>query len=202
MPLDLSVWKGATRMSPPVVGFLPLKTPIDAADIEIDEEDEFTVSMFMERQAADGRSVGLCVDLTAAQPSGTRLYDTEEWARDWDVQYVSLPCAPPLAEATQGSSTSWIEGVPPDELVTKFLATVDEFWAQPQNRRLHIAVLCVTGVNLSAYMIARFGMRVAPLERALGAFVASRRQGLYAPDLLEDLWRHAAAGGQPGPQRD
>ena len=100
MPLDFSIWKSAQRMSPPVVGFLPLKTPIDVEGVHVDEEDEFNITMFMERHTSAGRDIGLCIDLTSPQPSGpARLYDTEEWSRDWDVQYHSLPCAPPLPDA-------------------------------------------------------------------------------------------------------
>ena len=65
-PPDLTQWLGAPRMGKPVTGFIALKTPIDfglafegddAAAPE--EEHEFTVSMFMERQASDGHAVGL-----------------------------------------------------------------------------------------------------------------------------------------------
>ena len=95
--VDLSIWKGAPRVGTPFVGFIPLKAPIETKGIVLDEEDEFTVSMFMDRQNLAGRSVGLCIDLTSLQPSVNQLYDTAEWSRDWDVEYLSLPCAPPLS---------------------------------------------------------------------------------------------------------
>ena len=189
--VDLSIWKGAPRVGTPFVGFIPMKAPIETKGIEVDEEDEFTVSRFMDRQTSAGRAVGLCIDLTSLQPSVNQLYDTAEWSRDWDVEYFSLPCAPPLSEAEPG--TEWHESVPSEELVRQFIAAVERFWAEPANGRRHIAVHCVTGVNVTGYMIARFGMRVAPLDRVLGAIAASRPPGVYAPEFLEALWEHAPA---------
>jgi len=189
--VDLSIWKGAPRVGTPFVGFIPMKAPIETKGIVLDEEDEFTVSMFMDRQNLAGRSVGLCIDLTSLQPSVNQLYDTAEWSRDWDVEYLSLPCAPPLSEAEPG--TEWRESVPSEEIVSQFIAAVERFWASPANGRRHIAVHCVTGVNVAGYMIARFGMRVAPLDRVLGAIAASRPPGVYAPEFLEALWEHAPA---------
>ena len=117
--VDLTAWLGAPRMGQPVTGFIALKTPLDfeacgGEACGADEADEFTVSMFMERQASDGRSVGMVVDLTTPQPDGRRLYDTEEWTRDWDVEYVSLPCAPPLEppRAEKPAEPTWMEHVP------------------------------------------------------------------------------------------
>ena len=179
-------------MGKPVTGFLPLKAPIDLAahQDDADEEFEFNVSMFMERQAADGHLIGLVVDLTTPQPDGTKLYDTEEWSRDWDVEYVSLPCTPPLSEkAWDGESAPWVEPVPSEEAVNKFIATVGRFWSQPQNQRRHVAVHCVTGINVSGAMIARFLMRNANVGPVLAAFARSRPPGIYSPDILEAIWR-------------
>ena len=191
--LALTPWLGAPRMGKPVTGFLPLKAPISLAahqDDDADEEFEFNVSMFMERQAADGHLIGLVIDLTTTQPDGTKLYDTEEWSRDWDVEYFALPCSPPLNEkAWDGESAPWVEPVPSEEVVNKFMATVGGFWSRPQNQRRHVAVHCITGINVTGAMIARFLMRNAPVGPVLAAFARSRPPGIYSPDILEAIWR-------------
>ena len=194
MRLELGLWAGASRMGAPMVGFLPLKTPIECDGLELDEEHAFTVSLFMEKQTSEGRSVGLCIDLTSPQPSGQRLYDTEEWSRDWDVQYLALPCAPPLPEA--GNAAAWAEAVPDEEAVGTFIKKVEAFWAEPGNQKRYIAVHCVTGVNLTGYMIARYGMRNVPLARVLALFGTQRKPGVYAPDLLDALWQRAPAAAE------
>jgi hypothetical protein len=198
MPVDLGVWLGAPRMGAPVTGFLAFKTPVDFAlafDDEKeapDEEHEFTVSMFMEKNASVGRSVGLCVDLTTPQSDDRRLYDTEEWSRDWDVEYLSLPCAPPLPE-TGAAASAWVEAAPSEKIVASFISAVVRFWAEPANRRRHVAVHCVTGVNLAGYLIVRFLMRNAPAAPTLAAFAKSRPPGIYAPELLEAAFRAGSA---------
>ena len=195
--LDLSAWRGAPRMGQPVTGFIALKTPIDftawADGLSDDDKDEleFSVSMFMERQSADGRAIGLVVDLTTPQPDGRRLYDTDEWERDWDVEYVSLPCVPALPEASS-SAAMWSEPIPTEEAISAFTTAVGRFWAQPANRRRHIAVHCVTGVNVAGVMITRFLSRNAPVGKVLAAFAKARPPGIYAPDALEAIW-HASA---------
>ena len=192
---DLRSWLGAPRMGRPVTGFLPLKAPLDLAahQEDFDEEHEFNVSMFMERQMGDGHSVGLVVDLTTPQPDGTPLYDTEEWARDWDVEYLSLPCAPPLVDKYDGQATKWVEPIPSEETVNAFIAAVGRFWAQPQNKRRYVAVHCITGINITGAMIVRFLMRTASVGPVLAAFSRSRPPGIYSPDILEAVWRASLA---------
>ena len=195
----MEVWKEAPRVGAPCVGFIPFKSPMREG--AADEEDVWTVSLFMERQAGLGRAVGLCIDLTSAKPGKRRLYDAAEWTDDWDVAHVSIPCAPPLTEANTQSSPSsppgpdkpppklWEEGVPPESAVEAFIAAATEFWAQPTNSRRHVAVHCVTGINVAGYMISRFLMRKAPVNRVLAAFATSRPPGIYSTELLEALWR-------------
>ena len=144
----LETWAGAPRMGQPITGFLALKAPIDfhacgATSLSADdqEEHEFSVSMFMERQQADGRLVGLVIDLTSAQPDGRRLYDTGEWSRDWDVEYVSIPVAPPLPEADADAdaaeaSAAWAEPVPSEAQVATFIDAASAFWRNPRNQRM------------------------------------------------------------------
>ena len=210
--VDLSLWTSAPRMGQPLTGFIPFKSPIDVAcagdAVALDEEHEFTVSMFMERQASAGRNVGLCINLTSSQPSGARLYDTDEWARDWDAQYVSMPCTPPLPELTEeddgaaagqgvasaasARAAAWIETAPSEETVAAFCDVVGRFWAVPAHRRLHVAVHCATGINVAGVLIARFLMRSAPVGKVLAAFAKCRPPGIYAPNLLEAVWRAGA----------
>ena len=201
MTLDLTAWLGAPRMGAPVTGFLALKAPIDFATAfgddgtPPDEEHEFNVTMFMERQASDGRPVGLVVDLTSPQPSGRKLYDTDEWTNDWDVQYFSLPCTPPLPETLldPDDDSAWVEPVPSEAIVDDFIKAVERFWANPANRKQHVAVHCVTGVNIAGYLIMRFLTRTAPVGPTLAAFAKSRPPGIYSPDVLEAIWSQQAA---------
>ena len=210
-PPDLSIWLSAPRIGKPLTGFIPLKTPIDwdmCGDAskfsdEFKEEHDFSVSMFMERQLTEERSVGLVVDLTTPQSDGRRLYDTDEWNRDWDVEYLALPCAPPLPEGEAAPAADWSEPVPSEEMVHGFIGAVARFWAQPQNQRRHVAVHCVTGINVAGFMIARFLARNAPVGRVLAAYSRHRPPGIYSPDLLEAVW-HAGlmatpSGGGPKP---
>ena len=202
----VAAWLGAPRMGAPCTGFIPLKAPMDfavafesATEQPPEEECEFTVTQFMERQASDSRAVGLCIDLTTPQPDGRQLYDTDEWKRDWDVEYVRLPCAPPVQFKDVEAASS--EPVPEEAVVNRFIAVVSRFWANPANHRRHVAVHCVTGVNVAGYMIARFLMRNAPVGKTLNALAKCRPPGIYSPDLLEAAWRAGSASASANSKR-
>ena len=88
---SLAEWVGAPRLpARPVSGFLPTKAPIslESVDSTLDEGDRYEVSMFMDRQTSQSRSVGLCVDTTVPH-GGARLFEAAEWD-DYDVQCVQL----------------------------------------------------------------------------------------------------------------
>ena len=90
------------------------------------------------------QSIGMCIDLT----SGTRPYAESEWD-DWDVDYANIACAP------LGKSLTLDEPTPSEEIVARFVKTVSDFWGKPQNRSRIIAVHCVTGFNITGYLITR-----------------------------------------------
>ena len=181
-----------------VAGFLPLKCPLAAGTEAVDEGDTFTVSMFMERQISDKRSIGLCIDLTSPSAGGKRLYESTEWD-DWDVAHVSIPCAPPMPAAAAAGELP--ETLPAESVVEKFVATAGAFWGDEKNRSRFIAVHCVTGINTAGYLIARYLMRVAPLERGLKAIAAARPPGVYCPRMLEALWAKAEGATPTAEQR-
>lgn len=199
----MELWKGAPRMSKkPLAGFFVLKSPITLEPFEggpSEEEDIFTPSMFMERRNAEGTPIGLAIDLTTDASGGKRLYEASEW-EDWDVKYVQLPCAPPLPIGEKSHSIStWFEAPPPEELCQKFISVVTDFWANDLNKRRYVAVHCVTGINVSGYMICRFLMQFGTLMRSLASFAEVRPPGIYSVEILEALFR-ASETTVPTPQ--
>ena len=155
---SLAEWVGAPRLpARPVSGFLPTKAPIslESVDSTLDEGDRYEVSMFMDRQTSQSRSVGLCVDTTVPH-GGARLFEAAEWD-DYDVQCVQVACSSPLPEA----SKPLVEPLPSEEAIVSFCKAVDSFWSSPRNRRRHIAVVCLTGINVSGFLIVQYLVRCA-----------------------------------------
>lgn len=208
--MALAIWKGAPRMAgAPLGGFIALKAPItlEAADGgPDDEEDAFSPTMFMQRQTAQGRSVGLVIDMCAEQPGGKRLYEASEWD-DWDVAYESIPCAPPLLsgkipadDASTSTDPLWAESPPSEEQCQTFISVCSNFWRQEANHKRYIAVHCVTGINLAGYMIVRYLLQRGPLTKALDLFATHRPPGIYSVDLLEALWKSTGTPLPPAQQ--
>ncbi|KAL3895877.1 MAG: hypothetical protein SGPRY_013406, partial [Prymnesium sp.] len=176
----------------PLGGFIAMKAPTTLDGGEggpEDEEDVFTPSMFMERQVEKGRQIGLVIDLTAPPQGGKRMYEAEEW-EDWDVKYATLPCAPSLPSPVA-------EAVPPEDVCAAFISACSNFWREEKNHRRYIAVHCLTGFNLSGYMIVRYLLQRGPLLKALSLFSAHRPPGIYSIEILEALFKHS---GTPLPQ--
>ena len=195
---SLAEWVGAPRLpARPVSGFLPTKAPIslESVDSTLDEGDRYEVSMFMDRQTSQSRSVGLCVDTTVPH-GGARLFEAAEWD-DYDVQCVQVPCSSPLPEA----SKPLVEPLPSEEAIVSFCKAVDSFWSSPRNRRRHIAVVCLTGINVSGFLIVQYLVRCAKwtLERALGEFAAARPPGVYCPKMLGALLASSPGAKKPAP---
>jgi len=156
--VSLVEWVGAPRLpARPVSGFLPTKAPIslESVDSTLDEGDRYEVSMFMDRQTSANRSVGMCVDTTVPQ-GGARLFEAAEWD-DYDVQCAHVPCSPPLP----ATSKPLLEPLPSEEAIVSFCKAVDAFWGSPRNRKRHIAVVCLTGINVSGFLIVQYLVRSA-----------------------------------------
>ena len=184
--VSLVEWQHAARLPVrPVSGFLPTKAPIslESVDSALEEGDRYEVSMFMDRQTSASRSVGMCVDTTVPQ-DGARLFEAAEWD-DYDVQCTQVPCSPPLPAA----SKPLVEPLPSEEAIVSFCKAVDAFWSSPRNRKRHVAVVCVTGINVSGYLIVQYLVRCAKYtpERALSEFAAARPPGVYCPKMLSAL---------------
>jgi len=111
--------------------------------------------MFMDRQTSANRSVGMCVDTTVPQ-GGARLFEAAEWD-DYDVQCAHVPCSPPLP----ATSKPLLEPLPSEEAIVSFCKAVDAFWGSPRNRKRHIAVVCLTGINVSGFLIVQYLVRSA-----------------------------------------
>ena len=193
--VSLVEWQHAARLpARPVSGFLPTKAPIslESVDSALEEGDRYEVSMFMDRQTSASRSVGMCVDTTVPQ-DGARLFEAAEWD-DYDVQCTQVPCSPPLPAA----SKPLVEPLPSEEAIVSFCKAVDAFWSSPRNRKRHVAVVCVTGINVSGYLIVQYLVRCAKWtpERALSEFAAARPPGVYCPKMLSAL-----LAGSPGAKK-
>jgi hypothetical protein len=157
-------WRECPRTGQPCLGFIPMKCPLPPSS-SVDAEHHFTPSMFVERQVAKGRSVGLCIDLTSPTASGRRLYDPFEWD-DWDVQYSPLEVAP-----AGGPDVPLVETVPSEETVSSFCDLVNGFWQK--HGQLFIAVHCLTGFNTTGFLLVSFLARRAPVAKALDTFAKS-----------------------------
>ncbi|KAK6738350.1 hypothetical protein RB195_020455 [Necator americanus] len=120
--------------------FVPFKTPLDksffAGKNDISQDEHFDVERIMTLARQQGKTIGLVVDLTNTD----RYYKKSDWDY-YNVKKMNCP----------GHEVSERE-----DIVQKFLETVDEFVSDSNNNEKLIGVHCTHGLNRTGYLICRY----------------------------------------------
>ncbi|EYC16845.1 hypothetical protein Y032_0032g2528 [Ancylostoma ceylanicum] len=157
--------------------FVPFKTPLDKSFFvgkdDLSEDEHFDVDRIVQYAREQGKTIGLVVDLTNTD----RYYKKTDW-ENYNVKYIKMNC--PGHEVSER-----------EDIVQKFLETVDEFVSDSSNDEKLIGVHCTHGLNRTGYLICRYliDRKGWSAAQAISLFEYSRghpiERGHYKKSLYE-----------------
>ncbi|CAJ0604821.1 unnamed protein product [Cylicocyclus nassatus] len=122
--------------------FVPFKTPLDKSFFigkeDLSESECFDVDRIVKYAREQGKTIGLVVDLTNTD----RYYKKTDWD-EYNIRYVKMNC--PGHEVSDR-----------EDIIQKFMETVDDFVGNPDNSDKLIGVHCTHGLNRTGYLICRY----------------------------------------------
>jgi hypothetical protein len=170
----LGKWGQYESMGTPVLPtkFIPMKTPLSKSIVESwTDRPPFilTVPHLLETQKAEGRKIGLILDLSNHEC----LYSDDLDLNDLRYSQISLVA----------------KELPPSEYVDSVCLAAQEFWrAHPDE---YIAIHCAYGFNRTGFVVCCFLIEYCNLsvDEALAAFGSARPPGVRHRDFREELYR-------------
>lgn len=140
--------------------FVPFKTPLDRSFFRGKQwrGELFDVDRIIAFAHQAGKTIGMVIDLTNTD----KYYDKTEWG-DHGVKYIKMKC--PGHEVSER-----------EDIVRRFVSSVDEFINDSRNGDKLIGVHCTHGLNRTGYLICRYLIdRMGwTAERAISEFEFSR----------------------------
>uniref|UniRef100_A0A914Z9Q0 Tyrosine specific protein phosphatases domain-containing protein n=1 Tax=Panagrolaimus superbus TaxID=310955 RepID=A0A914Z9Q0_9BILA len=172
-------WQNVIPISGDIVEntrFVIFKTPVDAkCGLRVRKEKQFTSRDLLFQFVQRGQELGLIINLSFS----TRYYDPAVF--DCITAYKHIPC-PPVGYTRR------------EDIVKKFLSTVDSFLNKHKDDNLLIGIHCSDGINRSGYLICRYLIDRLHMgsDAALDAFEKARGHTIERGSCVQALHRAVA----------
>uniref|UniRef100_A0AC35FDR6 Tyrosine specific protein phosphatases domain-containing protein n=1 Tax=Panagrolaimus sp. PS1159 TaxID=55785 RepID=A0AC35FDR6_9BILA len=172
-------WQNVIPISGEVVEntrFIIFKTPVDAeCGLRVRKEKQFTTRDLLFQFVQRGQELGLIINLSFS----TRYYDPAVF--DCITEHKHIPC-PPAGYTRR------------EDIVKKFLSTVDTFLNNHKDDNLLIGIHCSDGINRSGYLVCRYLIDRLHMgsDAALDAFEKARGHTIERGSCIQALHRAVA----------